>query len=39
MIFKNLENSYFIAREDPKKRDFYINKNFKQSPLLPDLLS
>ena len=37
-IFKKLELSQFIVRENSSKREFYINKNFKQSPLLPDIV-
>jgi len=36
-VFKNLESSHFIMRQDPKKRDFYINTSFERSPLLPDI--
>jgi ATP-dependent DNA helicase RecG len=37
-IFKKLELSQFIVRQNSKKREFYINKDFKESPLLPDIL-
>ena len=37
-IFKKLESSQFIVRQNSKKRDFYINKHFEKSPLLPDKL-
>lgn len=37
-IFKKLELSQFIVRENSSKREFYINKNFKRSPLLPDIV-
>jgi len=37
-IFKKLESSRFIVKQNSKKRDFYINKNFEQSPLFSDIL-
>ena len=37
-IFKKLELSQFIVRQNSKKREFYINKDFKESPLCLDTL-